>query len=592
MGIFHTDSQGRVTYINERWTEISGLNADASRGHRWARVLHEADRQRVLDDWLTCAAAGSEYVTDYRLIRPSGETRFVHAHAAPILTPTGRLRGYVGTVEDVTDRRLAERELQRSVAALELSGRRLQALFENSLDAILLTDDWGQYVEANPAACELFGYSLEELLTRSILDVATPAKRQAFEAQWRLFLSTREHSGEYTLLRADGTARAVEFRVVAHVLPGTHLVILRDITERKRTERAQQQYVQRLEILAAIDRAALDLRSIHAIADATLEQISRLFSARRVSVVLFDPPTETARIVAVWSRDGTELGPGITMPMRTDVTGREVLEGRAVLVSNLAGAVHATWIDSVLFKEGVRSYLRAPLRTKSDIIGTLNISSSEADAFVEAQLDVAQEVADRLAVAITNVRLFEEVQATSARVAAMSKRLLEVQEAERRDIGRELHDEIGQVLTALKLRLDLVVQTAPAPLASPLRESHRLLDDLVATVRRLTLDLRPALLDESGLGPALLAHFESYTEQTGIQVSCTAVGLDDRRFPLGVEMGAYRIVQESLTNVARHAEVEHVQVNVRVESGARSTWTLPIKAVDSTRGCHRRTPRD
>lgn len=133
-------------------------------------------------------------------------------------------------IEDVTERR-------RTAAALEESRRRLQALFENTQDAILLADDRGLYVDANPAACELTGYRREELLERTILDLTPEDHRPAGRDLWRAFLTRGRMEGEYSLTRKDGRAVEVEFRAVAHVLPGLHLSILRDVGERRRLEK-------------------------------------------------------------------------------------------------------------------------------------------------------------------------------------------------------------------------------------------------------------------------------------------------------------------------------------------------------------------
>jgi signal transduction histidine kinase len=154
-----------------------------------------------------------------------------------------------------------------------------------------------------------------------------------------------------------------------------------------------------------------------------------------------------------------------------------------------------------------------------------------------------------------------------------------VQETERRDMARELHDEIGQVLTAVKLRLEMAAVSVHPPLAERLRETERLVDDLVATVRRLSLNLRPPLLDELGLRCALSAHLERFTAQTGVEVTFNATDLETRRLPLDIETAAFRIVQESLTNVARHAGVQRADVHLRLERSGH----LEIRVVDA--GC-------
>jgi PAS domain S-box-containing protein len=144
---------------------------------------------------------------------------------------------------------------------------------------------------------------------------------------------------------------------------------------------------------------------------------------------------------------------------------------------------------------------------------------------------------------------------------ALSVRLLEVQETERKHLARELHDEIGQSLTGLRLLLRLNEDSPPDTLKTRFEQARTIVDDLLASVRRLSFDLRPADLDQLGLLPALLALFERYTTQTGVLVDFKHQGVEER-FASQVETGAYRIVQEALTNAARHAGVAGVTVRV------------------------------
>jgi signal transduction histidine kinase len=137
--------------------------------------------------------------------------------------------------------------------------------------------------------------------------------------------------------------------------------------------------------------------------------------------------------------------------------------------------------------------------------------------------------------------------------------VVEAQEQERRHLARELHVENGQSVTRLKLMLVRITLSAPESARPALLGAGELVDKLLAQVRTISLDLRPAMLDDLGLLPALLWHFDRYATQTGIHVDFKHMGLD-RRFEASVETAAYRIVQEALTNVARHAHVSETIV--------------------------------
>lgn len=145
-----------------------------------------------------------------------------------------------------------------------------------------------------------------------------------------------------------------------------------------------------------------------------------------------------------------------------------------------------------------------------------------------------------------------------------SKRLMELQETERRHLARELHDEIGQLLTGLHLLLGPNGESPDGTLKTRFEQARTIVDDLVAKVRTMSFDLRPVDLDMLGLLPALLTLFERYTAQTRVVLNFRHHGLQGR-FASEVETGAYRVVQEALTNVARHAGVSATTVSVWTE---------------------------
>ncbi len=153
-----------------------------------------------------------------------------------------------------------------------------------------------------------------------------------------------------------------------------------------------------------------------------------------------------------------------------------------------------------------------------------------------------------------------ELAESSKELRALSTRLVDQEEESSRRIARELHDEIGQTMTGLKLQL------AVAKDSEPVARSRELVQELMERIGRLTLQLRPLTLDDLGLIPALLDHFKRYQSQTGITVRFDQHGLE-RRFRAEIETAAYRIIQEGLTNVARHARVSEAFVSAHVEDG-------------------------
>lgn len=153
-----------------------------------------------------------------------------------------------------------------------------------------------------------------------------------------------------------------------------------------------------------------------------------------------------------------------------------------------------------------------------------------------------------------------ELQRSHEKLRALAAYLESVREEERARIAREMHDEIGQALTGIKLTLEASLRGRSNKVKVDLAQALGLANELIGRVRDLSLELRPAMLDDLGLLAALTWHFGRYTTQFKIKVDFKHAGLEGRRFEPELETAAYRIVQEALTNVARHAKVKQVEI--------------------------------
>jgi len=179
----------------------------------------------------------------------------------------------------------------------------------------------------------------------------------------------------------------------------------------------------------------------------------------------------------------------------------------------------------------------------------------------EQKKQFAESLGSLCELVLTNTRLLNEVKTSQENLQELSHQLVRVHEEERRNLARELHDEIGQYLTALKLRLSKENGGKTISLEQ-VEEAQELVNELIRKVRKMSLDLRPSMLDDLGLQPALDWYFERYTQQTGIAVDFDPQELEQKRFSNEIEITIFRIVQESLTNVARHAGVKKVYVQL------------------------------
>jgi two-component system cell cycle sensor histidine kinase/response regulator CckA len=212
------DGMRRARYVTPYIQEVTGYTpetflADPELGDR---LIHPDDVARIVEREQVAHATGEPFEHEYRIVRADGEVRWVLDRMETVYED-GEPRYEQGFLVDVTD--------MHEATSL------LRAVWESANEAIVVADDDGRYVDANPAACELFGRSREELLTLAVADVveSTEVNSEAFRERGRT-------TSESTIVRADGERRQVEGAASAEVLPGRHLRVLRDVTERRQLE--------------------------------------------------------------------------------------------------------------------------------------------------------------------------------------------------------------------------------------------------------------------------------------------------------------------------------------------------------------------
>ncbi|MEZ5102135.1 MAG: PAS domain S-box protein [Thermoleophilia bacterium] len=236
VGLFQTDRLGRCTFVNERWCEISGMTMDEAIGEGWAKNVHPDDRHEVFLEWMTAAASEREFSREYRYATPDGRTTWVFGSASPLFDEDGELRGYLGSLSDITEQK-ALREDNERVAALVMT------LIESLNSGVLVEDEARQVQFVNQVICNDFGLGAErEALVRmdgnDVLRLMTPL----LEDGERFVELIERHAESWEHLRGE-ELRFVDGRVfeLDHVPflvgnAGGHLWHYRDITERKRIE--------------------------------------------------------------------------------------------------------------------------------------------------------------------------------------------------------------------------------------------------------------------------------------------------------------------------------------------------------------------
>ena len=342
----------------------------------------------------------------------------------------GSLADLTALVFETDRRRQVERELRKSYDQLEL-------FFSQSLDGFcfMMLDEpvrWDDSVDkekvldyifehqrttkVNDAMLRLYGASAEQFLGRRTKDVFAhdPAQGRQF---CREMLDAGHRHGESEERRFDGTPMWLDGDYICIYdqegrFTGSFSV-QRDITARKQAEHALRRYSQRLKLLRQTDRAILSARSVHEIADAVLARFRELVPCQRASVSVIEPGAAAARLVGVLTSEGKQLGVGTLrvgswVPLNLFGDPDDLRQGRPYVVPNLAHIPMAP-ARIALEEDGIRSIVAVPLLANGELIGTLNLGSNEIAAFSAEHVEIAQDVADSLAVAIRHAHLNQQV---------------------------------------------------------------------------------------------------------------------------------------------------------------------------------------
>jgi PAS domain S-box-containing protein len=382
----------------------------------------------------------------------------------------------------------------------------------------------------NPAAEQMFGYSKAEVLGRQIVEliVPLPAQRQVQEITQRIFAGDMEaHSINENRTKDGRIITCAWFNTPICRPDGTYagcISLVQDVTSQRLTEDRRREIEERfIQLAEHIDGYfwlnSLDDREMYYMSPGYEKLTGRSCASlyqRPESWTEIIHPDDRERILLVM------LGP-------PDKEAR-TLEYRIVRPD---GSIR--WIRDRAF----------PVRDSAGKVYRIAGIGEDVTEHKQAEQELAN---------------------YASRLQTLSHRLVEVQEEERHRLARELHDEIGQLLTSVRFALDEGARGPATLIQGKLNEARALIEEAMTRVRELAFELRPALLDHFGLLSALRFLIERFTAATGVSVNFHCAELS--RFTPEVETAAYRLVQEALTNVARHADVKDVAVRIWIADDA------------------------
>jgi PAS domain S-box-containing protein len=381
------------------------------------------------------------------------------------------------------------------------------------------------------------------------------ATRQGTSWEWTSPAGRTYQVHNYPFAESDGSDLVLEMGI--------------DVTELRQAIRAEQQARRAAETLRASSLALTRTLELDAVLAALLQHLRELVPYDRARVMVLDAD---AQLVVRASVDALEDGaapppePGPFEPSDNPVL-QQVLEGeKAVVIADMHE--HPQW-GRRMEPTYAHSWLGAPLVARGRVVGLFSLSKHEVGFFGDGHVRLAEALSAQASVAVENALLFEEIQASRGRLQELSRRLVDVQEGERRAIARELHDETGQSLTSLLYGLRVLERdsTEYGPVAERTGELRRTVEEVMENLHRLAANLRPASLDHLGLEAAIQQLLLGIEGTDGLTVRFRAHGLEGERLQGHVETALYRLVQEAVNNVVRHARASAVDVLMERREG-------------------------
>jgi len=499
---------GTLLDANGAHLRLLGLTRDdiGKRG-----VLRHYVKQADRDEFLRLLDRDGAVVDqEVRLRRADGTEMDCVRSAVAWRGADGRLVAAQTVTRDITEERR-----RKTALADELTRRRI--LVEQSRDGIVVLDQDGKAVETNLRFAEMLGYSPEDVLQLHVWDWDVPTPKDRLNEMIRTVDESSDHF-ETRHRRKDGTIYDVEISTNAAVFGGQKLIfcVCRDITKRKQAEEALRE--SELRFRALVEHTGLG------------------FTVTRT--------------------DGTFIDANDVFLQMTGYTMEELLRLRVP-------DVYASLDDRErVLAKGIRDgYVRGEeLEFRRKDGSPLYVSLTSALVPLGGETVVISEFLD-----ITERRTVdEELRRSREELRLLAARLEEAREEERTGIARELHDQLSQALTALKLDLDGVrraVEHKETVPATKLDGMMKLLDDTSNDVRRISSELRPGILDDVGLVAAIEWELDQFGERTGIACRLMA-GADDAVLDRACSTALFRVFQELLTNVARHAKARNVFVEL------------------------------
>lgn len=591
--IFIKDLEGRYLQVNRRLETLLHLPYGSLLGKTDEEIFppaqaaaYRANDRRVLE-------AGAPMEFEEAAAHPDGPQTFLVVKF-PLFDAQGRCYALCGIATDITDRKREEEERQK------LAKDRL-LLLESTGEGIYGMDRQGRCTFVNRAAARMLGYQASEVLGQEMHQLihhsfadgsALPRARcRIYEA----FISGQGCQVEDEVFwRKDGTSFPVSYSSFPVLEQGEitgAVVNFVDCTARKRLEEERSQRAARLlqqqSALIGLTQSRLFQSSpLMATLQHITEVAAKTLAVERISVWRYTDDRTAIQCVDLYILSRNRHLSEVTLQVASCPTYFQALATSHIIAADDAQRDERTAeLAGYLSKIGISSMMDVPIYLFGRLEGVIcHEQVGPPRRWTDDEQMFAVAMSNLIALAYEQWerrRAEEQLQQSQDRLRNLTARLESVQEEERTRIAREVHDELGQALTAVKLELSRLrdqLPQAPLSLVDTLQSIYALVDTTIQSVRRIATELRPVVLDQLGLVPAIEWQAREFQSRTAIQ--CTLdIYLRSVSLSQAGSTAMFRIFQEILTNVARHARASAVNINLQEQAGA-----LVLEVRDNGRG--------
>jgi len=560
-GLFTIDPEWRITYFNPAAEKITGFSADDAVGMFCKDVFKNSICESDCALKHAIAEGRNIHNREYEITNIDGQKIPIICSTSPFRDAAGRITGGLEIFKDISELK----RLQEEIAKREKKYRRI---FEGSHDMIYTTNEKGQILDMNQAGVEMLNFPSKEEMLKSI-----SAQNLYLHALDRdRFLAAINRRGqvkdfEVEFKKRDGAAMHTLISSRRYQNSETGEVeyegIIKDITHRKRTEEALEQRNRELSILNSIAVALNHNMAVNLILQEALKNVLKVLELKRGAIFLIDRVREKSEVIA---KSGFQFEGAESTQMvffKDPLLSKALLEDDMILKPEPIFPTFKARFESKA--ENFSPWLTCFLITfKGKGVGFLGLDIPSSRRLTQYEFHLMGSLGNFLGGAIVNAQMRERIRRDQHELRRLTAKLFQSQEEERRRIARELHDESGQSLTAVKLALERLEQNVPSQengFRDEIGEIIMMVRRTSSEIRHLAYHLHPTLLSDLGLEPALDLYFKEIKNHTGQNIEFSMVGFD-RRLDVDMETVFYRFSQETLTNALKHSGSDNFRLSI------------------------------